>query len=110
MQFESKVLWRHSKRACRAKCKHAGKICIGLEHTPNELLGITTTDEELAHRIAMQVVHYRKCPYFGGSFTTFPVCPRCKYNIDREYQPFCENCGQKMDWDNYAHATLFSDP
>ena len=86
------------------------KLCTGLERTPNELLGITTADEELSYRIAMQVIHYRKLPYLGGSFTTFPVCPRCKCDIEREYQSFCDNCGQKLAWEHYAHATLFTDP
>lgn len=28
----------------------------------------------------------------------FGVCPRCNNSIDREYQTFCNCCGQRLDW------------
>ena len=28
----------------------------------------------------------------------FGVCPRCNNSIDREYQDFCNCCGQRLDW------------
>ena len=28
----------------------------------------------------------------------FGVCPRCNKSIDREYQDFCNCCGQRLDW------------
>ncbi len=81
------------------------KLCIAFERSPNELLGFTTSKEELAFRIAAQVVHFRISPLFNGGFTTFPVCPNCSGSVEREYQCFCSECGQKLFWDFYRYAT-----
>lgn len=32
---------------------------------------------------------------------SFPVCPRCKDSMEREYQGFCDRCGQKLAWNLY---------
>ena len=82
------------------------KLCVGFDRTPNELLGFSTTDEELSYRIAMQVIRYRQHLSFNYSYTIFPVCPRCHSNMEREYQAFCDRCGQKLSWDFFHYATL----
>lgn len=85
------------------------KLCLGFDRTPNELLGYSTADEELSYRIAMQVTHYREHLFLNVSHLTFPVCPRCQCNIEREYQAFCDRCGQKLSWDFFHHATLMTE-
>lgn len=85
------------------------KICAGFERTPNDLLGITTADEELSYRIAMQVTQYRRGSSLEGDCAGHPVCPRCKSRIEQEYQSFCDSCGQKLAWDSYHHATPMHD-
>lgn len=40
------------------------------------------------------------------SGSSFPVCPRCKTTMEREYQKFCDRCGQKLDWSLYEWATV----
>lgn len=35
--------------------------------------------------------HYR-----DGS--EYPNCPRCGTAIERDYQKFCDNCGQRLKW------------
>ncbi len=82
------------------------KLCVGFDRTPNELLGFSTTDEELSYRIAMQVTHYRQHLSLYHSCSVFPVCPRCHCNLEREYQSFCDRCGQKLSWDFFHYATL----
>lgn len=82
------------------------KLCIGLQRTPNELLGFSTASEELAFRFPMKVTHFRKHPSCNRSCTIFPVCPHCERNIEREYQSFCVHCGQKLCWDCFRYATL----
>ncbi len=82
------------------------KLCVGFDRTPNELLGFSTTDEELSYRIAMQVTHYRRHLSLYHSCSVFPVCPRCHCNLEREYQSFCDRCGQKLSWDFFHYATL----
>lgn len=84
------------------------RLCIGFERAPNDLLGLATADEELSYRSAMQVVHFRQSPFLPGTYTTFPVCPRCKGSMEREYQSYCDCCGQKLAWDCYHHASLLA--
>ena len=31
----------------------------------------------------------------------YPICPRCKITLEREYQSFCDRCGQALNWHNY---------
>ena len=82
------------------------KLCVAFDRTPNELLGFSTTDEELSYRVTSQVRHYRQQPSRNRSFSIFPVCPRCHCNLEREYQSFCDCCGQKLGWDYFHYATL----
>ena len=82
------------------------KLCTGLKRMPNELLGFTTADEELSYRLALKVTHFRRVPFYPGTFTTYAVCPRCMGFIECEYVLFCSECGQKLNWDSYEHATL----
>ncbi len=34
----------------------------------------------------------------------FPICPRCKMVIECEYQSYCGNCGQYLDWSKLEEA------
>lgn len=38
----------------------------------------------------------------------YPVCPRCRNTMEREYMGFCDRCGQRLAWDGYAHAAIRS--
>ena len=38
---------------------------------------------------------------------TYPVCPRCKCPMDREYLSFCDRCGQRLKWYGYKKHTEF---
>lgn len=61
-----------------------------------------TAAEALRFREAMPVaaiVVYR-------SQEAFPLCPRCGLPLEREYQNFCDRCGQKLGWRTYAHAEV----
>ena len=80
------------------------KICVGLHRTPNELLGVFSAGEEFSYRVAMPVIHYREAPLFQGGHTMFPVCPRCPNSLEREYQAFCDRCGQALLWRDYPHG------
>lgn len=36
------------------------------------------------------------------------VCPNCDYSLKREYNNYCPECGQKLDWttvDDYYHIS-----
>ena len=36
-----------------------------------------------------------------GCNYSFPICPRCEIALERDYQAFCDRCGQKLKWDVY---------
>lgn len=42
--------------------------------------------------------------------TCYPVCPRCKYTIEREYMNYCDRCGQKLGWELLDYATIVYAP
>ena len=54
-------------------------------------------DERLSYRRFMDVVEYK----ILGDCDMFPVCPKCLCTLDREYQSFCDRCGQKLRWKKY---------
>ena len=45
---------------------------------------------------------YPECP----DLFTYPLCPRCALPMEREYQRFCEHCGQALDWDCFSKAVI----
>ena len=36
------------------------------------------------------------------SGSCYPRCPRCELSIDREYRNFCDRCGQRLEWREFA--------
>lgn len=61
---------------------------------------------EAAFRRPMAIVEIKQF----GSGETYPVCPRCRITMEREYQNFCDRCGQALDWRQYAHAGILPVP
>lgn len=47
----------------------------------------------LLYRLPMRVKKFRR---------GFPVCPRCNTTIEREYQAYCDRCGQCLKWEKIA--------
>lgn len=37
---------------------------------------------------------------------SYPVCPRCKITIEREYMRFCDRCGQRLSWKNFGKTIV----
>lgn len=37
---------------------------------------------------------------------TYPVCPRCSSSLEREYQCYCDRCGQRLGWQDYERAEV----
>ena len=48
-----------------------------------------------------------KCLRNGDAY---PVCPRCHITMEREYQNFCDRCGQALDWDAFEGALIVLAP
>ena len=76
------------------------KICMGLKATPNEVLLKEEITEELKYRIPQAVTKAQVYRCQGGEIG-YPVCPRCGVTLEREYQRYCDRCGQKLDWSNF---------
>lgn len=60
---------------------------------------------ELDFRFLMRVTMVQ-CRRMSSGITTFPICPKCDCTFEREYQSFCDRCGQKLDWSGYERAVL----
>ncbi len=57
-------------------------------------------DSAEAFRLPMAVTEIHQ--FQNGS--TYPVCPRCRITLDREYQNYCDRCGQALNWKSYGSA------
>lgn len=58
--------------------------------------------DELAFRRPMAVTEALRFRTGG----TYPVCPRCGVTMEREYQNFCDRCGQRLEWSRFDRATV----
>ena len=38
------------------------------------------------------------------SWTVYYRCPRCDRTLDREFQKYCDRCGQCLEWKGYQNA------
>lgn len=56
----------------------------------------------LSFRRAMTVTQARLFPVDGA----YPVCPRCGISLEREYQRFCDRCGQRLGWGEWGRARV----
>lgn len=54
------------------------------------------------HRVPIQVTHILRFP----SGLAFPVCPACGVTLEREYQHYCDRCGQCLSWKYFSRATV----
>lgn len=81
------------------------KICNGFQLTPNDLLMPPVLRQQLRFRLPMPVTHAQGFPCQNG-FTTYPVCPQCGITFEREYQHYCDRCGQCLDWKCFSKAVI----
>ncbi len=81
------------------------KLCVGFKLTPNDLLRPSDISRETTFRKPISVAQIR-CFHFAHDLTGFPVCPQCGVTMEREYQSFCDRCGQCLDWKNLSKAAI----
>ena len=48
----------------------------------------------MSYRIKMSVRERR----MTARGYVYSICPRCHTTLDRDYQSFCDRCGQHLDW------------
>ncbi|MBQ7975211.1 MAG: hypothetical protein IJ300_05950 [Clostridia bacterium] len=57
-----------------------------------------TIEEKLLYREPMFV---REVLVFDDG-NGYPICPRCCSTFEREYQEFCDRCGQHLKWYGFS--------
>lgn len=58
----------------------------------------------LRYRQTMQVRELTRYPSGG----IFPLCPRCGSAMEREYQRYCDRCGQRLGWKEMRQARIIA--
>lgn len=53
--------------------------------------------------------HVRQILVFPNG-DSYPICPRCKCTVDREYMRFCDRCGQRLKWKYIDFAEIVKPP
>ena len=54
-----------------------------------------------SYRTPLPVTHLRCC---GDSI--YSVCPRCRLALEREFQNYCDRCGQRLSWELYGRLVI----
>lgn len=75
--------------ACISRAKNY--ITLIRDHTEHKHL------EPYSYRVPQLVTDV--CVYLSG--LTYANCPRCQVPIERDYQVFCDRCGQALDWSRW---------
>ena len=66
-------------------------------------------NEPAAFRVPVPVTAVRVYSSDSRS-SSYPLCPRCMQPMTREYQAFCENCGQALSWKGFSKAIVILVP
>lgn len=90
------------RREVDPKLPTVEKLCRGLSTTPDELLL-----PEMPHRLEPMLVTAFRALRSGDTY--YPVCPGCHVTLEREYQSYCDRCGQRLDWSTPNAAIILSD-
>ena len=100
--ISSRCLGGIVRREVEPKLPTVEKLCRGFGTTPDELLL-----PEMPHRLEpMRVTAFRT---LRSGDTYYPVCPGCHVTLEREYQRYCDRCGQRLDWSAPNAAIILSD-
>ena len=73
------------------------------QHTPALLVPVILA--LASYRIPMPVTELKVFPECHCQ-PAYYVCPRCRLTVEREFMNFCDRCGQRLDWRNYANAKI----
>jgi len=64
-----------------------------------------TAREAIAYRVPMCVAAVR-CYPANPEPSAYPLCPQCSLPMEREYQSYCDHCGQALDWKRFSKAII----
>ena len=74
-------------------------------------LEIPIAEQKYTTRLFIKAVSYRvplpvtKIIVYADN-TAYLLCPRCDSAIERDYVFFCDQCGQKLNWDLFEYARV----
>jgi hypothetical protein len=60
----------------------------------------------VAYRYPIVVSEYRLYQEAFGREYIYYYCPRCDITLNREFQFFCDRCGQRLNWKHIDKARL----
>lgn len=61
------------------------------------------------YRVPYSVNEYILYRNSFGKESVYYLCPRCDITLERDYQAFCDRCGQLLDWRNSDRAKCRKD-
>ena len=85
-----------------ARRKRNGKVTARVPIKLKARASSLKEGDAVGYRTPMEVTQVLELP--GRSY--YPICPRCKCTIEREYMRFCDRCGQKLGWKNFDDAIV----
>lgn len=50
------------------------------------------------YRIPLSITEYVLYQDTFGMETVYFYCPRCNITLERDYQAYCDRCGQRLNW------------
>ena len=92
----NKVL-RHLTKSLRSPLRQACRT------TKGNCLVKPYVKVELLFEPSMEVELYR---YLGFERIGYSICPKCGYALEREYQQYCEQCGQLLGWNRFSRGMV----
>ena len=88
---------RYSVRRRRRAIERAGKVLTQLAGNAEVHIEFVLADS------AAEVTAVR---YYSEETHGYPLCPRCNFGVEREYQNYCEVCGQRLSWNQFARGRV----
>ena len=75
--------------------------------TPKKLPEDIGKLKELASlQIPMKISEKVVLQTYNSQYSSFYICPRCKISLERDFQSYCDRCGQRLDWKDYKKAQI----
>jgi len=66
-------------------------------------------NEAMGYRVPKRITSQRACEDSVYGAMIFELCPTCDNVLDRTYQKFCSECGQKLKWADSKSRTCISE-
>ena len=89
-------LCRIIKRQLRASFRKTAKISQLFPHAP--LIEIELLIEKRAEVQAVRI--------YGYGNSAWAICPNCDNAVERDYQRYCEQCGQLLAWNKFSQGRV----